>query len=79
MFHHRPFRTLSMLLLLIIGCLAIAGSRPLGEAGQPADKTLSPYFLVVGDEPGKDVMPLKSSRADMKIAGLVAEVKVTQV
>ena len=79
MFCFRPSRTFGTILVLLIGCLATLGSRPLGEAGKPADKTLAPYFMVVSDEPGKDVMPLKSSRADVKIAGLVAEVKVTQV
>jgi Ca-activated chloride channel homolog len=79
MFWFRPPRTLGTILVLLIGCLATLGLRPLGEAGKPADKTLAPYFMVVSDEPGKDVMPLKSSRADVKIAGLVAEVKVTQV
>ena len=35
--------------------------------------------MVVSDDPEKDVMPLKSTRADVKIAGMVAEVKITQV
>ncbi|MCX5893134.1 MAG: VIT and VWA domain-containing protein, partial [Deltaproteobacteria bacterium] len=79
MFWFRPSRTLGTIFVLFIGCLATLGLRPLGEAGKPADKTLAPYFMVVSDEPGKDVMPLKRSQADVKIAGLVAEVKVTQV
>ena len=79
MFCFRPSRTLGTILVLLIGCLATLGLRPLGEAGKPADKTLAPYFMVVSDEPGKDVMPLKSSQAFVSIAGLVAEVKVTQV
>jgi len=79
MFWLRPSRTLGMILVLLLGCLSTLGLRPLGESGKPADKTLAPYFMVLSDEPGKDVMPLKSSRADVKIAGMVAEVKVTQV
>ena len=77
----KPSRTFWVLSALFFGCLATMALRPLGESGQPGtpDKTLAPYFMVVSDEPGKDVMPLKSSRADVKIAGMVAEVKVTQV
>lgn len=79
MFWFRPTRILGTIIVLLLGCLAAMGLRPLGEAGKPADKTLAPYFMVLSDEPDKDVMPLKSSRADVKIAGMVAEVKVTQI
>jgi Ca-activated chloride channel family protein len=79
----RPLGLSGTMLTLILGCLAlIAFSSPgkSGTPGQPAtDKTLAPYFMVLSDEPGTDVMPLKSSRAEVKIAGVVAEVKVTQV
>ena len=77
----RPSRTLWALLVLLSACLAAAawGESPTPGKADAADKTLSPYFMVVSDEPGKDVMPLKSTRADVKIAGMVAEVKITQV
>jgi len=72
--------TLMSLLLLVIFCAVAA--RPLSSGPDKApgpDKTLSPYFLVKTDDPEKDLMPLKSTRADVKIAGVVAEVKITQV
>lgn len=79
----RTSRTLGAILVLIVGCLTAIALRPLGDSGTSAqgapDKTLSPYFMVVSDDPEKDVMPLKSTRADVKIAGVAAEVKVTQV
>ena len=43
------------------------------------DKTLSPYFLVKSDDPGVDQMPLQSTSAAVNIAGVIADVKVTQV
>ena len=43
------------------------------------NKTLSPYFLVKSDDPEVDQLPLKSTSADVNIAGVIAEVKVTQV
>jgi Ca-activated chloride channel homolog len=42
-------------------------------------KTLSPYFFVFGEDPGTDRMPLKSTRADVIITGVIAHVTVTQV
>jgi Ca-activated chloride channel family protein len=68
--------------LMTISCLAATAWQSPAAATvktEAPDKTLAPYFLVKSDEPGTDVMPLKSSRADVKIAGMVAEVKVTQV
>lgn len=41
-------------------------------------KTLSPYFFVLSDDPQSDRLPLKSTRADVDIAGTIARVKVTQ-
>jgi Ca-activated chloride channel family protein len=73
----------AILTLLITGLLTTAflpGERS-GGPGKPgaADKTLSPYFVVLSDDPKVDALPLKSTRADVKIAGVVAEVKITQV
>jgi Ca-activated chloride channel family protein len=41
------------------------------------DKTLSPYFLVEGD-PGVDHLPLKGTRVDIAVSGVIADVKVVQ-
>ena len=43
------------------------------------DKTLSPYFLVKSDDPDADQLPLKSTSAEVDIAGVIADVRVTQV
>jgi Ca-activated chloride channel family protein len=53
-----------------------------GAQGQPveeATKTLSPYFLVKSDDPSVDQLPLKSTSADVKVVGVIADVIVTQV
>jgi len=49
------------------------------EAGDSGDKTLSPYFFVKSDDPGTDALPLKSTSAAVDIAGVIADVRVTQV
>ena len=43
------------------------------------DETLSPYFVVLSESVDLEQLPLKSSRADVSIAGVIADVVVTQV
>ena len=45
---------------------------------EPADKTLAPYFVVKGD-PSVDHLPLKDTRVDISISGVIADVKVRQI
>lgn len=47
--------------------------------GKADDKTLSPYFVVKGGDTTVDSLPLKSTSADVRISGVIAEVKVTQI
>jgi Ca-activated chloride channel homolog len=42
-------------------------------------KTLSPYFFVFAEDSDNDLLPLKSTRAEVSIAGVIARVKVTQL
>jgi Ca-activated chloride channel family protein len=44
-----------------------------------ADKTLSPYFFVEGGDPAIDRLPLKDTRVDVRIVGVIADVTVRQV
>ena len=52
----------------------IAFSQPM----ESQDKTLSPYFFVKSDDPTVDQLPLKSTSANVKVAGVIADVIVTQ-
>jgi Ca-activated chloride channel family protein len=61
----------AMLMLLA----AIARGQPM-EGG---NRTLSPYFFVKSDDPGVDQLPLKSTSADVKVVGVIADVIVTQI
>jgi Ca-activated chloride channel family protein len=78
----KPIPVSALMSLLLIALFITTAARPLSagpERAQTPDKTLSPYFLVKTDDPEKDLLPLKATRADVKIAGVVAEVKITQV
>jgi Ca-activated chloride channel family protein len=44
---------------------------------QAEDKTLSPYFFVKGD-PSVDQLPLKDTRVDIAVSGVIADVRVVQ-
>ena len=63
---------------------AQARSRPAPVQLRPpaageGDATLSPYFFVQGGDSALDQLPLKSTSAKVAIAGVIADVKVTQV
>ena len=51
----------------------------LAQERADADKTLSPYFFVEGGDPAIDRLPLKSTRVDVAITGVIADVTVRQV
>ena len=48
------------------------------EVEDQADKTLAPYFLVQGDK-NVDQLPLKDTRVDISVSGVIADVKVRQI
>jgi Ca-activated chloride channel family protein len=45
----------------------------------PPDRMESPYFYMPGGDPAIDSLPLKSTDVDVRIAGVIADVTVTQV
>ena len=70
---HRIFLVASTIVLLVPAGARAQGGRP------AADKTLSPFFFVEGGEPDIDRLPLKDTRVDVAIAGVIADVTVRQV
>ena len=59
--------------LLLPRAAAAQNDRP------PIDKTLSPYFFVEGGDPGVDSLPLKDTKVDVAISGVIADVTVRQM
>jgi len=57
--------------------VAIAVFSLSGSAQTQKDKTLSPYFFVQGD-PSVDHLPLKDTRVEIDVSGVIADVKVLQ-
>ena len=61
-------------------CLVLPMLVPAQPAEMPEeDKTLSPYFFVQSDDPATDRLPLLKTGAEVNIAGVIADVTVTQV
>lgn len=62
-----------------LSCALLSGNPGSAKEAETADTSSSPYFLIAGGDPDVDRLPLKSTFADVSIAGVIAEVKVTQV
>ena len=58
--------------------VAIAFTSGYAQEQQQEDKTLAPYFVVQGD-PNVDHLPLKDTRVDISVSGVIADVKVRQI
>jgi Ca-activated chloride channel family protein len=67
----------------IVIAVACGSLVPLGATAQasqaPSDKTLSPYFFVEGGDPDVDRLPLKDTRVDVAVTGVIADVTVRQI
>ena len=50
-----------------------------GEAGNPAPASSAPYFQVKGGSGEIDSFPLKSTDVEVRIAGVIADVRIRQV
>ena len=64
---------------LALSVLCIAPEALAQDDRIPADKTLSPYFFIEGGDPALDRLPLKDTRVDVQISGVIADVTVRQV
>lgn len=65
--------------ILLIGMLLLFVSGAHAGNGEGEDRTLSPYFFIKSDDPEIDKLPLKSTSAKVEVAGVIADVVVTQV
>lgn len=59
--------------------LLLAGLLPAAQAAAPAGRSAAPYFVVESGAAGIDALPLKHTAVEATIAGVVADVRVTQV
>lgn len=68
-----------LLLFVLLWVPRLAAADDSERDGSPAgDKSLSPYFFVEGATPGVEALPLQSTKADVHISGVMADVTVKQ-
>jgi len=78
MSHITRWRRLLAALIAPACALLLTGPAAAQPAAPDESRTLSPYFVVEGAA-GNEALPLKSTRADVTISGVIADVVVTQV
>lgn len=64
--------------IIALSIFVLLQSFPANAQNTDADKTLSPYFFVKSENAKTDQLPLKSTQASVNIAGVIADVTVTQ-
>ncbi|HEX2870155.1 MAG TPA: VIT and VWA domain-containing protein [Polyangiaceae bacterium] len=62
----------------LVGLALAPGTARAAADAPPTDKTLSPYFVVEGADPNVEALPLESTKVDVQVTGVIAEVTVTQ-
>jgi Ca-activated chloride channel family protein len=70
----------SKFIVLILAAFAVAApAKLLAQETQPQQKSLAPYFYVKSKDSAGDELPLKETSADVQIAGVIADVTISQV
>src|SRR6266545_5356892 len=73
-------RWIYLLAIAVFLCLSLSGATAFSQPTRPPeDKTLSPYVVVEGGDPALDELPLKDTRVEVAITGVIADVTVRQV
>ena len=68
-----------MLSIVGVSALCVGGGAAVAQDNDDPNKTLSPYFVVISDNPEVDALPLKETSVKTNIVGSIADVTVKQV
>ncbi|MEO5883223.1 MAG: VIT and VWA domain-containing protein, partial [Caldimonas sp.] len=71
-------RVIFGVLVALLATAALLAWSPANADDSEARKAESPYFQVASSDASVDRLPLKSTRVDVRIAGVIADVTVTQ-
>ncbi|MBS1190949.1 MAG: von Willebrand factor type like domain [Rhodocyclaceae bacterium] len=71
-------RALLAFFVCVLAMLLVPAGSAQAKSPAKEERTLSPYFFVKSDDAKVDQLPLKSTRTEVKIAGVIADVTVTQ-
>ena len=71
---------LRWIVICLTTCVPLTPTIAAAQDRSPSgDKTLSPFFVIDGGDPAVDRLPLKDTRVDVAISGVIADVTVRQV
>src|SRR5919106_6791724 len=71
------FRLILRSVCLVVIAITTLSTSAFAQSAEQEDKTLSPYFFVQGD-PSVDRLPLKDTRVEIAVSGVIADVQVVQ-
>lgn len=71
-------RLVALLFMIVLPLISQVRTGPPIPKGEEGEEGLSPYFLVQGD-PKIERFPLLETKTDIQIAGMIAEIELTQV
>ena len=71
-------RSIFAVLVAVLATAALLAWSPASADDSEAKKAESPYFHIASSDASTDRLPLKSTRVDVRIAGVIADVTVTQ-
>ena len=71
-------RVLWVIAMALAAALLLVAWLPVEAADTSAQPAEGPYFHVKSDDPSIDALPLKGTTVDVRIAGVIADVTVTQ-
>ena len=71
-------RVLWVITMALAAALLLVAWLPVEAADTTAQPAEGPYFYVKSDDPSVDALPLKGTTVDVRIAGVIADVTVTQ-
>lgn len=73
-------KTVTRWIVIATACASLSPLNVVAQEDQSRlDKTLSPYFFVEGGDPEVDRLPLKDTRVEVAITGVIADVTVRQI
>src|SRR5882762_5160504 len=68
-----------LLALCLLAAFWLGPTIASAQEARKDDQTLSPYFVVEGADPSLDPLPLKDTRVELTVVGVIADVTVRQV
>ena len=71
-------RVIVGVVVAVVATIALLAWSPANAFDSEAQKTESPYFQVASSDASTDRLPLKSTQVDVRIAGVIADVTMTQ-